>query len=393
MDELTRLPIPLLQWYHENARTLPWRSDPTPYHVWVSEIMLQQTRVAAVLEYYRRFMEALPTVADLAAVEEDRLLKLWQGLGYYNRARNLQKAARQVMEDFGGAFPDTYETLLGLAGVGEYTAGAIASIAFGQPVPAVDGNVLRVVSRLTGDGSDMTKPDTKRRMWADLKTVIPVRAPGDFNQAMMDLGATVCLPNGAPLCEKCPAAAFCKARLEGRTGELPYKPPKKARRVEERVVFLLFHEGKVALRQRPKGGLLGGLWEYPNEPAPYKPPKKARRVEERVVFLLFHEGKVALRQRPKGGLLGGLWEYPNEPAPAWDCLEGWGIAPLDLADGGTGKHIFTHIEWRMTCRVIETAAQNLPEGWVWCGREELRRDYAVPNAFQSFQHLVEDRVR
>ena len=346
MDELTRLPIPLLQWYHENARTLPWRSDPTPYHVWVSEIMLQQTRVAAVLEYYRRFMEALPTVADLAAVEEDRLLKLWQGLGYYNRARNLQKAARQVMEDFGGVFPDTYEALLSLAGVGEYTAGAIASIAFGQPVPAVDGNVLRVVSRLTGDGSDITKPDTKRRMWADLKMVIPVRAPGDFNQAMMDLGATVCLPNGAPLCEKCPAAAFCKARLEGRTGELPYKPP-----------------------------------------------KKARRVEERVVFLLFHEGKVALRQRPKGGLLGGLWEYPNEPAPAWDCLEGWGIAPLDLADGGTGKHIFTHIEWRMTCRVIETAAQNLPEGWVWCGREELRRDYAVPNAFQSFQHLVEDRVR
>ena len=259
MDELTRLPIPLLQWYHENARTLPWRSDPTPYHVWVSEIMLQQTRVAAVLEYYRRFMEALPTVADLAAVEEDKLLKLWQGLGYYNRARNLQKAARQVVEDFGGTFPGDYETLLGLSGVGEYTAGAIASIAFGQPVPAVDGNVLRVVSRLTGDGSDITKPETKKRMWADLKAVIPVRSPGDFNQAMMDLGATVCLPNGAPLCEKCPAADFCRARLEGRTGELPYKPPKKARRVEDRVVFLLFHEGKVALRQRPKKGLLGAL--------------------------------------------------------------------------------------------------------------------------------------
>ena len=346
MDELTQLPIPLLQWYHENARTLPWRSDPTPYHVWVSEIMLQQTRVAAVLEYYRRFMEALPTVADLAAVEEDRLLKLWQGLGYYNRARNLQKAARQVVEEFGGTFPGDYETLLGLSGVGEYTAGAIASIAFGQPVPAVDGNVLRVVSRLTGDGSDITRPDTKKRMWADLKAVIPVRAPGDFNQAMMDLGATVCLPNGAPLCEKCPAADFCRARLESRTGELPYKPP-----------------------------------------------KKARRVEDRVVFLLFHEGKVALRQRPKKGLLGGLWEYPNEPSPAWDCLAGWGIQPVDLADGGTGKHIFTHIEWHMTCRVMETANETLPEGWVGAGREELRRDYAVPNAFQSFQHLVEDRVR
>ena len=255
MDELTRLPIPLLRWYQENARTLPWRGDPTPYHVWVSEIMLQQTRVAAVLEYYRRFMEALPTVAHLAAVEEDRLMKLWQGLGYYNRARNLQRAARQVVEDFGGAFPDTYEGLLGLAGVGEYTAGAIASIAFGVPVPAVDGNVLRVVSRLTGDGSDITKPDTKRRMWAALKAVLPVRAPGDFNQAMMDLGATVCLPNGAPLCEKCPAAEFCRARREGRTGELPYKPPKKARRVEERVVFLLFPAA--AAQGGPAGGAVG----------------------------------------------------------------------------------------------------------------------------------------
>ena len=346
MDELTRLPIPLLRWYQENARTLPWRGDPTPYHVWVSEIMLQQTRVAAVLEYYRRFMEALPTVAHLAAVEEDRLMKLWQGLGYYNRARNLQKAARQVVEDYGGDFPQTYEELLKLSGVGEYTAGAIASIAFGVPVPAVDGNVLRVVSRLTGDGSDITKPDTKRRMWAALKAVLPVRAPGDFNQAMMDLGATVCLPNGAPLCEKCPAAEFCRARREGRTGELPYKPP-----------------------------------------------KKARRVEERVVFLLFHDGKVALRQRPKGGLLGGLWEYPNELSPARDALADWGIEPVDLTDGGTGKHIFTHIEWRMTCRVAETAGAGLPPGWVWAGREGLRRDYALPNAFQSFTHLVDDRVR
>ena len=164
MNQLDQLPIPLLQWYRENARVLPWRSDPTPYHVWVSEIMLQQTRVAAVLDYYRRFMEALPTVADLAAVEEDRLMKLWQGLGYYNRARNLQKAARQVAEDFGGAFPDTYEGLLNLSGVGEYTAGAIASIAFGVPVPAVDGNVLRVVARISGDGGDIARPDTKARM-------------------------------------------------------------------------------------------------------------------------------------------------------------------------------------------------------------------------------------
>ena len=203
MNELDQLPIPLLQWYHENARVLPWRSDPTPYHVWVSEIMLQQTRVAAVLGYYARFMEALPAVADLAAVEEDRLMKLWQGLGYYNRARNLQKAARQIVEEHGGVFPDTYEAIRALAGVGDYTAGAVASIAFGLPEPAVDGNVLRVVSRLTGDGGDITRPDVKKRMGAALREVIPLDAPGDFNQALMDLGAMVCLPNGEPLCPRC----------------------------------------------------------------------------------------------------------------------------------------------------------------------------------------------
>lgn len=198
MNQLDQLPIPLLQWYRENARVLPWRSDPTPYHVWVSEIMLQQTRVAAVLDYYRRFMEALPTVADLAAVEEDRLMKLWQGLGYYNRARNLQKAARQVAEDFGGVFPDTYEGLLTLSGVGEYTAGAIASIAFGVPVPAVDGNVLRVVARISGDGGDIARPDTKARMRAALQAVLPVDAPGDFNQALMELGARCACPTARP---------------------------------------------------------------------------------------------------------------------------------------------------------------------------------------------------
>ena len=346
MEELERLPIPLLEWYHENARVLPWRSDPTPYHVLVSEIMLQQTRVTAVLDYYRRFLEALPTAACLAAVEEDRLLKLWQGLGYYNRARNLQKAARQVVEDYGGDFPRTYEGLLKLSGVGEYTAGAIASIAFGEPVPAVDGNVLRVVARLTGDAGDITRPETRRRMGAALRAVIPLRAPGDFNQAMMDLGATVCLPNGAPLCGKCPAGDFCRARREGRTGELPVKPP-----------------------------------------------KKARRVEDRVVFLLFHQGKVALRRRGEKGLLAGLWEYPNEPAPAEGALAAWGVRPRTLEETGVGKHIFTHIEWRLRALAVEAEGAGLPGGWAGAGREDLLGSYAVPNAFQSFQAAVEARVR
>lgn len=345
MEELERLAVPLLLWYRENARVLPWRSQPTPYRVWVSEIMLQQTRVAAVLDYYRRFMEQLPTVADLAAAPEDALMKLWQGLGYYSRARNLQKAARQIMEQFGGVFPDTYEEIRSLSGVGDYTAGAISSIAFGIPVPAVDGNVLRVVARLTGDEGDITTPAMKKRVTGQLAQIIPLDAPGDFNQAMMELGATVCLPNGAPLCAKCPAAGFCRARLEERTGELPVKAA-----------------------------------------------KKARRVEERTVFLIYSGRRVALRRREQKGLLAGLWEYPNEPAPGEGALEKWGIVPRSLENAGTGKHIFTHIEWRMNGVAVEAGEQDLPQGWVWADRVALQRDYAVPNAFRAFEKKVMERL-
>ncbi len=227
MTELERLPIPLLAWYRENARVLPWRSAPTAYHVWVSEIMLQQTRVAAVMDYYRRFLEVLPTVEELARCDEDRLMKLWQGLGYYSRARNLQRSARQIMDEHGGKFPADYAAIRALPGVGDYTAGAIASIAFCQPVPAVDGNVLRVVTRLTADSRDVTRPATKRDITAALEAVMPLQSPGDFNQALMELGATVCLPNGAPLCESCPARAFCAAHRDQRETDFPVKPPKR----------------------------------------------------------------------------------------------------------------------------------------------------------------------
>jgi A/G-specific adenine glycosylase len=345
MEELERLVMPLLLWYRENARVLPWRSQPTPYRVWVSEIMLQQTRVAAVLDYYQRFMQALPTVADLAAVPEDALMKLWQGLGYYSRARNLQRAARQIIEDHGGVFPSDYPSIRALSGVGDYTAGAIASIAFGLPTPAVDGNVLRVAARITGDDGDITTSAMKQRVTQALAQIIPLDAPGDFNQAMMELGAVVCLPNGAPLCQRCPAAAFCRANLEERTGELPVKAA-----------------------------------------------KKERRVEERRVFLIFHENQVALRRRPEKGLLAGLWEYPNELAPADGALENWGICAVKVQRGGTGKHIFTHIEWRMEALFVETEQETLPPGWVWADREELQRDYAVPNAFQAFAKKVEERL-
>ena len=344
MDQLQQLPIPLLTWYRDHARVLPWRSDPTPYHVWVSEIMLQQTRVAAVLDYYRRFLEAAPAVSHLAALPQDQLMKLWQGLGYYSRARNLQKAAAQIMERHGGVFPNTYEEIRALAGVGDYTAGAIASIAFGLPVPAVDGNVLRVIARVTGDSGDIASSPMKQKVTRALAEVIPLETPGDFNQALMELGATVCLPNGAPLCEKCPAAHLCRAFQEGRTGELPVKAAKKARRVEERRVYLLFYRDHVALRRRPDRGLLAGLWEYPNEPADAEP------------------------------------------------LEQWGLAPGSLERAGTGKHIFTHIEWHMTALAGELDSPALPEGWVWADRVDLRDVYAVPNAYQSFSRAVLDRL-
>ena len=339
-NPLEQLPIPLLEWYRDNARTLPWRSDPTPYHVWVSEVMLQQTRVAAVLDYYRRFLDALPDAAALAAVEEDRLLKLWQGLGYYNRARNLQKAARQLMERYGGEFPAGYEEIRSLTGVGEYTAGAIASIAFGVPVPAVDGNVLRVVARITGDGGDITRPETKKRMRQALLEVIPHSMPGDFNQALMELGATVCLPNGAPQCGRCPARGLCAACREGRTAQLPVKAAKKARKVEERTVFLIFREGKVALRRRGSKGLLAKLWEYPNELSP-------------------------------------------APCP---------VAAAGMEPGGGGRHIFTHIEWHMSAVIVQAASDALPAGWVWADRAALAGEYAVPNAFRSFAAQVAARL-
>ena len=343
MKDFSYFPLTLLLWYREHARVLPWRSEPTAYHVWLSEIMLQQTRVAAVLGYYQRFLEAVPTISHLAALPEDQLMKLWQGLGYYSRARNLQKAARQIVELHGGQFPNTYEEIRKLPGIGDYTAGAISSIAFGLPVPAVDGNVLRVMSRIWCDEGDITAAATKKRITQQLTQWMPLQAPGDFNQALMELGATVCLPNGAPLCEQCPVADFCQARLENRTQQLPVKPPKSPRRVEQRTVFLLFYENRVALRRRDAKGLLAGLWEYPNET---------------------------------------VTQLPSE----------WGLHPAALTQAAVGKHIFTHIEWHLTALTGELDSPVLPEGWVWADRMELQHIYAIPNAFSFAAPVVRQRL-
>ena len=344
---LSKLPPPLLAWYRKNARDLPWRRTRDPYRIWVSEIMLQQTRVAAVLGYYARFLAAFPTVEALAAAPEEQLMKLWEGLGYYSRARNLQKAARRVADR--GGFPDTYEELLELPGIGDYTAAAVASAAFARREAAVDGNVLRVVTRLTDDPSDIAAPQTKKNIRAQVQAVFP-EAEADvriFNQALMELGAVVCVPNGPPKCLLCPARDLCLGRARGTAESLPVKAPKKSRRVEDKTVFLLLREGKLALRKRPETGLLAGLWEFPNA---------------------------------EGAL--------DEPA-AGEYLRAWGLEPRAWKSRLTAKHIFTHVEWRMTGYTLEVTGAGPPD-FTWV--DTLER-HAVPSAFARFREEAEGALR
>ncbi len=348
MGALQAIPKPLLKWYDENRRILPWREEATPYRVWVSEIMLQQTRVEAVKPYFERFMGVLPHVGALARVEEGTLLKLWEGLGYYNRARNLQKAAIQICQDYGGIMPDTYEELLKLTGIGSYTAGAIASIAFSRPVPAVDGNVLRVISRIREDGRLITEPKVKAAVEQDLRDVMPVDRPGDFNQAMMELGACVCIPNGMPLCQACPLAGLCMAHLHGVEQSYPRKAPKKARTVEEKTILVVRDQMRAAIRRRPSRGLLGGMYEFPSMEGFHTP--------EEVVAYLSANGIRVLR-----------------------------IQPLEDA-----KHIFTHREWHMKGYMIQVdeLEQGHPgEGvkdWLYVPPGEIETAYPIPSAFAAY---------
>lgn len=340
-EQLLALREPLLQWYDAHRRILPWREEVSPYRTWVSEIMLQQTRVAAVLPYFERFMTAFPTVEALAEAEEEKLMKLWEGLGYYSRARNLQKAAKIIAAQYGGVFPGTYDELIALPGIGDYTAGAILSIACGIPTPAVDGNVLRILARLGGDESDVTDAAVKKRYRAALAETMSRERPDAYVQALMDLGATVCLPNGEPLCEDCPAKAFCAARAAGKTALLPVRAKKKARRVEEMTVLLLYRQGKVALRKRPAEGLLASLWEFPNVPG--------KRSEEETAALLAEQG----------------------------------LQVRDWKKSLHARHIFTHVEWQMQGYALEVRGEGTDD-LVWMDREELLA-HAVPSAFEKFK--------
>ena len=313
----------LIDWYKENARDLPWRHTSDPYRIWISEIMLQQTRVEAVKSYYSRFLSAFPNVKSLASAEDDKLLKLWEGLGYYNRARNMKKAANAICLDFNGSFPQSYEDILKLPGIGEYTAGAISSIAFRQKVPAVDGNVLRVLSRINADPSDISLPATRKKIRSDLLMYMPDDYPGIFNQALMELGATVCLPNGMPQCDACPLRDSCKAHADHEELSYPKKSGKTKRRIEQKTIFVLNTKDGVIGYKRPDTGLLASLYQLPEEP----------------------------------GLL-----TPDEMAK---YLESKGISPVGEIRIYMRKHVFTHVEWHMrVCAADVLPTKELPDSWL-----------------------------
>ncbi len=334
---------PLIDWYEQNKRDLPWRHNSTPYRVWISEIMLQQTRVDPVIPYYLRFMETFPDVKSLAGAPEDLLMKHWEGLGYYSRARNLQKAARMIAE--AGEFPQTFDGWLKLPGIGAYTAGAICSIALGLPTPAVDGNVLRVLSRVLCSEEDISKDGTKKDFTDALRKVYPQNKTSEFTQALMELGATVCLPNGAPLCSQCPLKNVCIATREEKTDIIPYKAPKKQRKIEEKTVLILRHNNKIALQQRPEKGLLAKLWEFPNI--------NGHKTAEEISALYGTEKIISLEN---------------------------------------AIHIFSHIEWHMSG--YEIFLKEADPSYKWVTMDELFADKAVPSAFKAYiNYLKEQRYQ
>lgn len=347
--ELYDIVDPVVTWFRENKRDLPWRNHVTAYRVWLSEIMLQQTRVEAVKPYFKRFLDELPTIKDLSEVEEDKLMKLWEGLGYYNRVKNMQKAAQNIMEEYHGEFPNTYEEILKLPGIGSYTAGAISAFAFGLPKPAVDGNVLRVITRILDWHEDISKQSVKTKTESMLEKVIPTDCPSDFGQGLIELGALICVPNKEPECEICPLKKYCRAFKKGCQNELPVKKKAKERRVEERTVLILKDENKIGIRKRPAKGLLAGLYEFPNL-----------------------EGKLSTDE---------VVEY----------CKTIGLMPVHVENIQDAKHIFSHIEWRMTgysVRVDELE-KNCIIPMIFANPEEISIKYSIPSAFDAYTKYVD----
>ena len=337
--QMQNLPGLLLPWYADHHRDLPWRKDREPYHIWVSEIMLQQTRVEAVKGYYTRFLTVLPTLQDLAACDDETLHKLWEGLGYYSRVRNLKKAAESIVNDYEGVFPASHAQVLKLPGIGPYTAGAICSIAYDLPTPAVDGNVLRLVSRLLNDPRPIDLPEVKKEVTEGLSKIYPSEA-GSFTQALMELGATLCGPNRAPDCEHCPLKSICAAKAEGTAQELPIKLPRKKRRLENMTLLILCCDGAYALQKRPDKGLLASLWQFPNI-----------------------EGHLSAQQ-------------------AMDLAVSWQVHPKALLKQVSKTHIFTHIQWDMLGYYLEVSEKS--PLFTWFTPEEIWTQAALPTAFKQF---------
>lgn len=342
--------VQLLNWFQKNARVLPWRANKDPYRIWVSEIMLQQTRVEAVIPYFQRFMERLPDVKDLATCKEEELLKLWEGLGYYNRVRNMQKAAIEICEKWNGIFPKTKEELETLSGIGSYTAGAIASIAFHEAVPAVDGNVLRVWMRVTNNSDDIAKQKTKKRVENEIMDWVPEECPGDFTQAMMELGATVCVPNGAPKCDQCPLIHFCESRKRGNELTLPVKARQKPRKIQKKTILVIQKGNRVLLKKRKSSGLLAGLYEFLNQ-----------------------EGVLSEKE-------------------ALDFVKDQGFETMRIVSLGEAKHIFSHIEWHMNGYLIRID-ETKPDGrYLFADIDELDNKYAIPTAYQVYRKQIRKKI-
>ncbi len=348
--ELTKEQISaLLGWYRENKRDLPWRKNNTPYETWISEIMLQQTRVEAVKERFVLFLKELPTVQDLSNCEDDRLMKLWEGMGYYSRARNLKKCAQEVVANYEGKLPDDPALLRKLPGIGPYTAGAISAIAYGTKAAAVDGNVLRILTRYFDDYSDINKDATKRQYEAVIETyykenTLSKEDISDLTQAFMELGAIVCLPNGEPLCDRCPWKDQCKAKREGHLSEIPNKKTKIERPVVLKTVFVVMDETSVYLTKRPHKGLLADMYEF--YAVDHSVPDEEVKGLMEEVF----------------GTVRSVRKLPSS------------------------KHIFSHLEWHMDAyEVTVESLRDTGEGIVIL-KEELK-DYAVPSAYQAYLKL------
>lgn len=346
-----KLPI----WYNDNARPLPWRQTKDPYRIWLSEIMLQQTRVEAVIGYYERFLSSLPDIPALASVSEDVLLKLWEGLGYYNRARNLQKAANIIMSEYYGQFPQTYEEILSLPGIGVYTAGAIGSVCFDLPTPAVDGNVLRVITRYFEDSRIIDFEQTKKAVREILVPLYNIADPGILTQSLMELGACVCIPNGSPKCEQCPLCDHCRCFAHQSWEEYPKRAEKKKRKQAYKTVLILKCENTYAIRKRDAHGMLANLWEFPNIDIPVQQQKELNSEKTK---------------------------SPDDADFAVKVAASYGVSPRELIKMLRYTHIFTHVEWHMTAWFI-LCDKKSPD-FLWVTKDELRDTYALPSAFRPF---------